>query len=150
MNCDCVGPGTTRLWDCRETAAQLKTHACVCVKLQHVHTLTCAQARTHRWQRNLAEALICRLDAGLSFLLAATPCYRSFSTTLELITFTWRGQLTDNIVKTFLAPGRPWARACAEFATTVSRRVATQAHGSAQRRQRNMTTFLSPRQLRYE
>lgn len=73
---------------------QVRICVCVCVHIVLAHT--------HRWQRNLAEALICRLDAGLSFLLAAAPCYRSFSTTLELITFTWRGQLTDNIVKTFL------------------------------------------------
>ena len=91
MNRDRDGPGTTCLSDCREMAAQLKTHACVCVCVcvcvcgapACTHTKVHTGACTHRWQRNLAEALICRLDAGLSFLLAATPCYRSFSTTLR-------------------------------------------------------------------
>lgn len=58
-------------------------------------------------QRNSTKALICILNAGLSFLLAATLCYLSFSETLELITFTWREQLTDNIVKTFFVAGIP-------------------------------------------
>lgn len=94
-------------------------NTCISVCGALVHTHKCAHTHTHRWQRNLAEALICRLDAGLSFLLAATPCYRSFSTTLELITFTWRGQLTDNIIKTFLLL-EGLSEGCLEFAVTVS------------------------------
>ncbi len=150
MNCDCSGPGTTCLWDCREMAAHLKcvrlcARLCVALAHTHKHARTHARARTHRWQRNLAEALICRLDAGLSFLLAATLCYRSFSTTLELITFTWRGQLTDNITKTFLLL-EGLSEGCVEFATTVSLQSDAHMHTHTHtqistQRQRNMTTF---------
>jgi len=70
-----LASGTAESWH------HIKLHTFLC---EHTHTYV----RAHRWQRNLADALICRLDACLSFLLAATLRYRSFGTTLELITFT--------------------------------------------------------------
>lgn len=63
-----------RLWQARNKLPlrntekwQHNTHlkcVCVCVALATAQAHTHAHVRAHRWQRNLAEALICRLDAG--------------------------------------------------------------------------------------
>lgn len=118
---------------------------CVCAAQAHTHNRGHTHTHTRRWQRNLAGALICRLDAGLSFLLAATLCYRSSSPTLEMITFTWREQLTDNIIKTFLLLEGP-SKCCLKSAVTLSPQSAAHAHThkyvqTRAQRQRNMTAF---------
>lgn len=167
MNRDCDRVEKACFWDCRKMAAQhvFKMHvpvcawACAALAIARTHTHIHTHTKAHRWQRNLAEALICRLDAGLSSLLAATLCYRFFSTTLRLITFTWRGQLTDNIVKTFLlleGLGKHYVGQYRRRAMLYARGHEQETHTHTRigmKRQRNRSTLfssLSPRHQQYE